>query len=146
MSRPQGHNAIGIILRQRKIPLTTAGIEPASFRFVAQYLNHCATAVPVYLFLWPICPRCQQLRPQAYTIQICYRTMSCKQPCFVDPRFIGQVSCVCVRLACSVTSLVLAPSGVKGYHTATKTTSVDLSLTQILIDYDLISVRFIVFF
>ena len=23
-----------------------SGIEPATFRFVAQYLNHCATAVP----------------------------------------------------------------------------------------------------
>ena len=57
------------------------------------------------------------------------------------------VCCVYVRLTCSITSLVLAPSGVKGYHhTATKTTSVDLFLTQILIDYDLISVRFIVFF
>ena len=27
-------------------PLTPAGIEPATFRFVAQHLNHCATAVP----------------------------------------------------------------------------------------------------
>ena len=25
----------------------TAGIEPATFRFVAQHLNHCATAVPL---------------------------------------------------------------------------------------------------
>jgi len=24
----------------------TAGIEPATFRFVTQHLNHCATAVP----------------------------------------------------------------------------------------------------
>ena len=30
-----------------KNPPTTAGIEPATFRFVAQHLNHCATAVPV---------------------------------------------------------------------------------------------------
>jgi len=30
-----------------KIPLTPAGVEPANFRFVAQHLNHCATAVPM---------------------------------------------------------------------------------------------------
>ena len=29
-----------------KNPMTLAGIEPATFRFVAQHLNHCATAVP----------------------------------------------------------------------------------------------------
>ena len=29
-----------------KNPLTPAGIEPATFRFVAQHLNHYATAVP----------------------------------------------------------------------------------------------------
>jgi hypothetical protein len=28
------------------MPMTPSGIEPAAFRFVAQYLNHCATAVP----------------------------------------------------------------------------------------------------
>ena len=31
-----------------KNPLTPAGIEPAAFRFVAEHLNHCATAVPVH--------------------------------------------------------------------------------------------------
>ena len=30
-----------------KNPLTPAGIEPATFRFVAQLLNHCVTAVPL---------------------------------------------------------------------------------------------------
>jgi len=29
-----------------KYPLTPAGIEPATFRFVAQHLSHSATAVP----------------------------------------------------------------------------------------------------
>ena len=40
LSRPQGHSAIV------RIQMTPAGIEPATFRFVAQHLNHCATAVP----------------------------------------------------------------------------------------------------
>ena len=34
---------------QWKIPMAHAGIEPATFRFVAQRLNHCATAVPPLL-------------------------------------------------------------------------------------------------
>ena len=29
--------------------MTPAGIEPATFRFVAQHLNRCATAVPIYI-------------------------------------------------------------------------------------------------
>ena len=33
-------------LCQWKIPMTPSGIKPATFRFVAQHLNHCATAVP----------------------------------------------------------------------------------------------------
>ena len=32
-----------------KNPLTPAGIKQVTFRFVAQHLNHCATAVPLQI-------------------------------------------------------------------------------------------------
>jgi hypothetical protein len=35
-------------LCQWKIPVTPCEIEPATFRFVAQHLKHCATAVTMY--------------------------------------------------------------------------------------------------
>ena len=31
--------------------MTPSGIEPATFRFVTQHLNHCATAVPIYTYV-----------------------------------------------------------------------------------------------
>ena len=51
LSRPQGHSVIGRILCQWKIPMTPAGVEPATFRFVAQHLNHWATAVSINFIL-----------------------------------------------------------------------------------------------
>jgi len=47
LSRPQGHSATRRILYQWKIPMTPVGIEPATFWFVAQHLNHCATMFPL---------------------------------------------------------------------------------------------------
>ena len=37
-----------------KVPLTPVGIEPATFRFVTQHLNHCATAVPTFYVKCPL--------------------------------------------------------------------------------------------
>ena len=51
--------------------MTPSGIEPATFRFVAQHLNHCATAVPFAsqtsckLSVWP---RLSVRHPCVYTI------------------------------------------------------------------------------
>jgi hypothetical protein len=41
--RPEG-------LCQRKIPMTPSGIDPATFRFVARCLDHCATACPIWWY------------------------------------------------------------------------------------------------
>ena len=38
-------------LCQWKIPMTPSGIEPATFQFVAQRLNHCTTAVPFHFII-----------------------------------------------------------------------------------------------
>jgi len=37
-----------------KIPMTPTGIEQATFGFVAQRLNHCATAVPLDQVVTPV--------------------------------------------------------------------------------------------
>ena len=58
--RPQGHCAIGRILCQWKIPLTSAGIEPATFRFVAQHLNHRVWVRVVMISTWNVAERSAQ--------------------------------------------------------------------------------------
>jgi len=45
LSQPKGHNAIGRFMSTKNY-MTPSGIEPATFQFVAQHLNHCAAAVP----------------------------------------------------------------------------------------------------
>jgi len=40
----------------KKNPPTPAGIEPATFRFVARHINHCATAVPPVVGKSLYCP------------------------------------------------------------------------------------------
>jgi len=47
----------GRILCQWKIPMTPIGSEPATFSFVAQHFNHCATVVPKKR-----CERCKYKR------------------------------------------------------------------------------------
>jgi hypothetical protein len=45
LSRPQGHSAIGKIMSMKNSN-DTIWNQTSDIRFVAQYLNHCATAVP----------------------------------------------------------------------------------------------------
>jgi hypothetical protein len=43
---PRKYSWYSILLEAESTPGTPAGIKPTTFRFVAQQLNHCATAVP----------------------------------------------------------------------------------------------------
>jgi len=47
-----------------KNPMTLAGIEPATFRFVEQHLNHCATAVSQVLYI-------SIVKYNTYTLLLC---------------------------------------------------------------------------
>jgi len=58
-----------------KNPVTLAGIKPATFRFVAQHLNHCATAVLSMALYSNMCRRCvpknRRLRTESVKRVIC---------------------------------------------------------------------------
>ena len=70
LRRPQGHSAIRRIFCQRNISMTHAGIEPVSFRFVAHYLNHCATVVPFFIIKYFVMHTQKQSCTQMYLIDI----------------------------------------------------------------------------
>jgi len=68
--------------------MTTAGIEPATFRFVAQHLNHCATAVPTAKDQWlNVC--CDDMKHK-YTIRKEYILYNLKTD---EEHVIAKVNC-----------------------------------------------------
>jgi len=55
LTRLQGHSAIGRITSMKNSNDTSWDRKKATFRFVAQHLNHCATAVPpphIYIYTY----------------------------------------------------------------------------------------------
>ena len=52
--------------------MTPSGIEPATFRFVAQHLNYCATAVPVFMYFGVFIKHDKSVRMgDSYVTQLC---------------------------------------------------------------------------
>jgi hypothetical protein len=52
------------------IPMTPPGIEPTTFRFVAQHLNHCATAVAPWCLMLIAFPQQPFLRESALMLSV----------------------------------------------------------------------------
>jgi len=80
-----------------KNPLTLAGIEPATFRFVAQHLNHCATAVPiwyVYLLYYPSQFSTKHGRPKCFS---CFAHFESLHP-FYFITFTGKLTDISIQI------------------------------------------------
>ena len=103
------------ILCKCEISMTPAGIEKATFRFVAQHLNHCAT-LPRSPLPWVICTKILMGKEKNITIRLVMgfpsierlKYVRCKVTLFVSfmlcgriqwccdvGRTLGGVSCVC---------------------------------------------------
>jgi len=66
--------------------MTPAGIEPATFRLVAQHLSHCATAVPVLLGIILVLTRLRMAeeRAEIYSIHVRVTDQVEINPCCVS--------------------------------------------------------------
>jgi len=69
-------------LCQWEIPMTPAGFEPATFRFVAQHLNHCAAAVPYLTDVHQLIVKLRNVLPGFASVfsAVVFRT-HCTSPC-----------------------------------------------------------------
>jgi len=110
-----------------KNPLTPAGIEPATFRFAAQHLNHCSTAVP----------RTVHYHTKSQLYFICLYLLSCKGSLSARRQCKPNVIFSChfhetqtvenCALFCVITRLRMGPIGcpeksVRNYHYSLRNT------------------------
>jgi hypothetical protein len=74
--------------------MTPSGIEPATFWFVAQYLNHCAAVVIIVVDHW--------LKYNKVAINTVYSTVRNCKIYMLCPNFWFGVSCLFIRSACAM--------------------------------------------